>query len=541
MSSAAFTITSRSGPANALSTVRIAAAMLSLIMPPANALKALPRLIRHAENTTMPAATGVMAPMANRPSMIPMVPITPAKASPAVRLASPLKAGVRISSAPASSRQAPATDVMFAETNPKPQHPAIRTANAAASPRTLFAMSMGSTSAIILIAVAISIIAAPMATIATAAAVLSGARLPSRYSAPASPISIKLTPAMPAPPVSVSMALPICFTAAAITSSEALAITMLSAPFFIRSGFTFVFAISTSSAAMPLTTSPAPRMPSIMRSPRLAKIATAPAAISKAVPIALMATSIPPSFTRYLVIFSRLLTSAFPASFCAKPAATVRMLMAMATPLMASTAPSMSRPFASAFASGTSASAIRSTAAAAATNPPAPFTPPSCLLNSASSPVIPASIAAMCPTASTLLSACAASIFPSFATVFVSAAMPIAMAAMVPISFAVSRPVRSVAASTFSATTMLNNSEITLAKACTARVGSSIFASRYMLPLINATAVAMAFAAVARLFVVFAFVQVFTAPVRLLKKLPMGFASVFLKLSLAFFSSTVAP
>ena len=119
--------------------------------------------------------------------------------------------------------------------------------------------------------------------------------------------------------------------------------------------------------------------------------------------------------------------------------------------------------------------------------------------------------------------------------------IPMLMAVIVPISFAVSRPVRSVAASTFSATTMLNNSEITLAKACTARVGSSIFASRYMLPLINATAVAMAFAAVARLFVVFAFVQVFTAPVRLLKKLPMGFASVFLKLSLAFFSSTVAP
>ena len=147
----------------------------------------------------------------------------------------------------------------------------------------------------------------------------------------------------------------------------------------------------------------------------------------------------------------------------------------------------------------------------------------------------------MCPTASTLFSAWAASIFPSFATVFVSAAMPMLIATTVPISFAVSRPVRSVAANTFSATTMLNNSEITLAKACTARVGSLIFASRYMLPLINATAVAMAFAAVARLFVVFAFVQVFTAPVRLLKKSPMGFASVFLKLSLAFFSSTVAP
>ena len=85
-----------------------------------------------------------------------------------------------------------------------------------------------------------------------------------------------------------------------------------------------------------------------------------------------MATSIPPSFTRYLVIFSRLLTSAFPASFCAKPAATVRMLMAMATPLMASTAPSMSRPFFSANASGISAMAIMSIAAAAATNPLAP-------------------------------------------------------------------------------------------------------------------------------------------------------------------------
>ena len=119
--------------------------------------------------------------------------------------------------------------------------------------------------------------------------------------------------------------------------------------------------------------------------------------------------------------------------------------------------------------------------------------------------------------------------------------MPILIAAMVPIIFAVSRPVRSVAASTFSATTMPNSSAITLASDCTAFIGSSIFANRYMLPLISATAVAMAFAAVARLFVVFAFVQVFTAPVRLLKKLPMGFASVFLKLSLAFFSSTVAP
>ena len=95
------------------------------------------------------------------------------------------------------------------------------------------------------------------------------------------------------------------------------------------------------------------------------------------------------------------------------------------------------------------------------------------------------------------------------------------MAVIVPNSFAVSRPVMSVTANTFSATTMPNSSAITLAKACTARIGSSIFASRYMLPLINATAVAMAFAAVARLFVVFAFVQVFTAPVRLLKKSPM--------------------
>ena len=337
MSSAAFTITSRSGPANALSTVRIAAAMLSLIMPPANALKALPRLIRHAENTTMPAATGVMAPMANKPSMMPIVPITPAKASPAVRLASPLKAGVRINSAVANNRQAPAADTRFAETNPSPQHPAISTLSAAARLSTLFAISAKSTSASILMASAISIIAAPMATIATAAAVLSGARLPSRYSAPASSISIKLTPAMPAPPVSVSMALPICFTAAAITSSEALAITMLSAPFFIRRGFTFVFAISTSNAAMPLTTSPAPRIPSIMRSPRLAKIATAPAAISSAVPIALMATSIPPSFTRYLMILSRVLTSAFPARFCAAPAATRRTLIATAIALIAFT------------------------------------------------------------------------------------------------------------------------------------------------------------------------------------------------------------
>ena len=452
--------------------------------------------------------------------------ITPDNACCQFRLASPFSAGVSKSSAVAMPTHANAMVPSFTELSGKRYVIPTRISNAVPS-NTRFTQTLSNgTLASICNAAAISISAAPIASIAVAAAAFSIEFLPSRYIAPASSASPTLITTKPLPPSDFT-AFPISAAAAAITVNAALAVSIALAAFFIRVGLSFSPDSTPSATATSAIMTAAPISPVFRLSPRLAKIATAPAAISRALPIALMAISIPPSFTRYLMILSIVFSFALPESFCAKPDATISTLMAMATPLMAFTAPSMSRPLSSAFASGISASAIISTAAAAATNPLAPVTPPSCLLNKAISPVIPASTAAMCPTASMLFSSRRASIFPSLDTALVSTAIPMLIAVTVPSSFAVSSPVRSAFPSTRRATTIPNNVVRTLTSACTAITGLSILLSKYILALIMPTAVAMPFAVETKLFVVCSFVQASTAPFMLVSRSVSGFAIIF--------------
>ena len=178
ISSAAPTITSLIGPANILTNSRIPMATESLISPPANILNAFARLIRLTDKAPNPTEIAGFAPIANNPSKTPAMPTTPATTSPRLRLASPLKAGVKINSAVANSRQAPATPVIpavaagsiaAAPTNPKSATP---------SAITLFTRSDTLRSLSILIACAISISAKPIAANAAAAPMLSIAFLP---------------------------------------------------------------------------------------------------------------------------------------------------------------------------------------------------------------------------------------------------------------------------------------------------------------------------------------------------------------------------
>ena len=87
-----------------------------------------------------------------------------------------------------------------------------------------------------------------------------------------------------------------------------------------------------------------------------------------------------PIFAANAIALSMAFSSDFPASFCAKPAAVIRIESAMATPLITSQAASMSSPAFAAIASGISAKATASTAAAAAAKLPTPLIPPSLLL-----------------------------------------------------------------------------------------------------------------------------------------------------------------